>query len=83
MRMMHLFRLHDIIQSAKTKNIPHAIIIRKDVFGKYKLQKEFGCNYPLSREDALQIVVDYLPENSVVVSTTGKGFLVSYLNIEK
>ena len=65
-------QLHDIIQSAKTKNIPHAIIIRKDVFGKYKLQKEFGCNYPLSREDALQIVVDYLPENSVVVSTTGK-----------
>ena len=65
-------QFHDIIQSAKTKNIPHAIIIRKDVFGKYKLQKEFGCNYPLSREDALQIVVDYLPENSVVVSTTGK-----------
>lgn len=32
-------QLHDIIQSAKTKNIPHAIIIRKDVFGKYKLQK--------------------------------------------
>ena len=50
-------QLHDIIQSAKTKNIPHAIIIRKDVFGKYKLQKEFGWNYPLSREDALQIVV--------------------------
>ncbi len=51
-------------------------------FGKYKLQKEFGCNYPLSREDALQIVVDYLPENSVVVLLLA-SFLVSYLNIEK
>ena len=52
--------------------IPHAIIIRKNIFGKYKLLNEQKNDCPLSREEALKLVVDYLEATDLVVSTTGK-----------
>lgn len=67
-----LAQLHEIIVSAREKSIPHAIVIRKDTFGNYKLQNEQANTCPLSREDALKLVVDHLHETDVVVSTTGK-----------
>lgn len=51
---------------------PHAIVIRKNTFGKYKLQKEAVNKYPLSREEALKIVAGNLPSDSIIISTTGK-----------
>ncbi len=67
-----LSQVYDIIISAKKKSIPHAIVIRKDTFGKYKLENEPKNDYPVSREEALKLVVDRLTETDVVVSTTGK-----------
>lgn len=65
-----LRQIHDIIISAKDKSIPHAIIIRKNIFGKYKLLNEQKNDCPLSREEALKLVVDYLEATDLVVSTT-------------
>lgn len=67
-----LAQIHDVIIAAKTKSIPHAIVIRKDTFGKYKLQNECKNSYPVSREEALKLVVDHLQDTDIVVSTTGK-----------
>lgn len=67
-----LSQLCDVIVAAQTKSIPHAIVIRKDIFGKYELQNKCKNDYPASREKALQLVVDYLQEDDIVVSTTGK-----------
>lgn len=67
-----LAQIHDVVVSAKTKSIPHAIIIRKDTFGKYKLQQDLKNDYSLSREEALKLVVDHLQDTDIVVSTTGK-----------
>lgn len=67
-----LAQIHDVVVSAKTKSIPHAIVIRKDLFVKYKLQNESRNDYPISREEALKLVVDHLREDDIVVSTTGK-----------
>lgn len=67
-----LGQLHDIIKSACEKSIPHAIVVRKDTFGKYKLRNEQANDCPLSREEALKLVVDRLKETDIVVSTTGK-----------
>lgn len=67
-----LAQIHNVIASAKEKSIPHAIIIRKDTFGKYKLQHEAKNEYSLSREEALKLVVDNLDNTDIVVSTTGK-----------
>ncbi len=61
-----------VISSCKASSKPHAIVIRKGTFGKYKLQREARNDYPLSREEALKIVVSRLAEKDMAVSTTGK-----------
>lgn len=67
-----LEQTNTIITQARQTLKPHAIVIRKDVFDKYKLVNKPKNDYTLSREQALKIVVANLPENSIVVSTTGK-----------
>lgn len=61
-----------IVDDCRTLSKPHAIVIRKNTFGKYKLQKEAVNDYPLSREEALTRLVKAIDANSVIVSTTGK-----------
>lgn len=51
---------------------PHAVIIRKGTFGLYKLQTKIPNENPVCREDAMKIVVSSLPQDSIIVSTTGK-----------
>lgn len=51
---------------------PHAIVVRKNTFSKYKLMTKAVNDYPLSREEALKSLVNSMPGDSVVVSTTGK-----------
>ena len=50
---------------------PVALLVRKDAFEKYKLQKEAVTDYPLTREDAIKMLVDLLGPEDIVVSTTG------------
>lgn len=64
--------LKEFIEMCKRDSKPYAIIIKKDTFEKYKLQNETQNHYPLSREEALKLVVKNLPSDSVIVSTTGK-----------
>lgn len=61
-----------IVTDCKKTGKPQAIVIRKGTFGKYKLRKEAVNQYPLSREEALKIVVANMPDDAVCVSTTGK-----------
>jgi phosphonopyruvate decarboxylase len=74
-----------IIKSTKSKSIPHAIIIRKDTFRYYKLEKKPLNDYTVSREEALKFVVDSLQEKDITVSTTGKlsRELFEYREIKK
>ncbi len=67
-----LGQIENVVEQVKKEGIPHVLIIRKDVFGKYKLQKEIRNDYELSREEALKVVVDQLEEGNIIVSTTGK-----------
>ena len=48
-----------------------ALIVRKGTFEDYALQNQTISSLPLSREEAIKIVVDKLRENDIVVSTTG------------
>lgn len=61
-----------IIDSTYKHSIPHAIIIRKNTFGEYKLVKNKKNDYTLSREEALKLVVDSLQDGDITISTTGK-----------
>lgn len=61
-----------VVTDCKKTSKPHAIIIRKGTFGSYKLQTKVPNENPVCREVAMKCVVDALPENSIIVSTTGK-----------
>lgn len=64
--------VRSIVAECRKFSKPHAIVIRKDTFGKYKLRKEAVNDYPLSREEALTRLVEAIGTDGVVVSTTGK-----------
>lgn len=49
----------------------YALIVRKGTFEDYVLQNQSISSLPLSREEAIKIVVDKLRKDDIVVSTTG------------
>lgn len=51
---------------------PVALIVRKDTFSSYQMQKSVRFHSELSREDAIKSVVNNLAGSDIVVSTTGK-----------
>ena len=65
----------DILKQAVTsmmKNMsPIALLVRKGTFEQYKPQPSFHLNYPMSREQAIQNIVDALADSDIIVSTTG------------
>ena len=61
-----------MVEKALTRKAPVALVIRKGTFGAYKLQNTIANDNPLSREEAMKLVVDHLHESDMVVSTTGK-----------
>lgn len=64
--------VRDIVAACRKESRPHAIVIRKDTFAPYKLRNRAVNDYPLSREEALQLVAGLLPADAIIVSTTGK-----------
>jgi phosphonopyruvate decarboxylase len=55
---------------AREKMSPVVIVVQKSSFEKFTLQRPL-CDLELSREDAVIAVAEILPEDSVVVCTTG------------
>ncbi len=65
-------QLSEISLSAQKNQKPHAIIVQKNTFSQYKSASIREEKYSLSRERALEIVLDSIEKNSAIVSTTGK-----------
>lgn len=59
------------LKAISETNGVYALIVRKGTFDEYVLQKQTLSYLPLSREEAIKIVVDKLREDDIVVSTTG------------
>lgn len=49
----------------------YALVIEKDTFDAYTLQNKVDSGLTLAREEAIETVVEKLPANAAVVSTTG------------
>ncbi len=64
--------VESIIANCKKTLKPHAIVIKKGTFGPYKLQKKVLNENPVCREDAMKCIIDNIPSDSIIVSTTGK-----------
>lgn len=61
-----------IVEECRKTSKPHAIVIKKGTFGPYKLQTKVANTNPLCREEALKCVACNIPDDSIIVSTTGK-----------
>lgn len=61
-----------LVDKAMERKAPVALVIRKGTFGPYKLKNTIANDNPLSREEAMKLVVDHLQTDDMVVSTTGK-----------
>jgi len=55
----------------KENNEPYALVIKKDTFDEYKLKNNTVFDFEMTREEAIEIVVSKMKENSATVSTTG------------
>ena len=60
-----------MVEKAKTESRPVALVVRKGLFAEYKLQNKEEDISTLRREAAIEGVLRALPDDAVVVSTTG------------
>ena len=60
------------IKSAKEKNEPYAILVRKGTFKPYSLKTKTKTNFDLNREQAIIKTTEFLSDSDIVVATTGK-----------
>ncbi|MDP3744460.1 MAG: phosphonopyruvate decarboxylase [Methylotenera sp.] len=63
--------LKDLVQLALTRQAPVALLVRKQTFSPFKFEGKAETPSLLSREQAIQLLVQNLPENTAIVSTTG------------
>jgi phosphonopyruvate decarboxylase len=61
----------NMVERAKAESRPVAFIVRKGLFAEYKLENKKPDIAALPREQAIEGVLRALPEDAVVVSTTG------------
>ena len=63
--------VREMVKRAKAESRPVALIVRKGLFAEYKLQNKVADISALRREDEIEAILKALPEDAVVVSTTG------------
>jgi phosphonopyruvate decarboxylase len=62
-----------LIDKAKSDSCPVAIVVKSGTFEKYKqLNKINLVNFKLSREEAIETILDNIESSYLVISTTGK-----------
>lgn len=52
-------------------NEPYAVVVKKNAFKEYKLKNNLYNDFEMSREEAIETVLDSMDDSSVIVSTTG------------
>lgn len=59
------------INHMKKTQSPVALLVRKGTFEKYDLKQDSPAKFKISREQAIENIVEHLDESDLVVSTTG------------
>lgn len=63
--------LVETLTQAAVRSGPVAIVVRKGTFSPFKYESREPQNFPLLREEAIEIIVDSLDRDTPIVSTTG------------
>ena len=66
-------RIQWAVRLARTRKGPVAVIAGKGVFAGGKKTSVLSGRYPMSREEAIEIILDTLPEHTIYVATTGRA----------
>ena len=66
-------QVEKLVRIMKKESKPVALLVQKGTFEGYKLEKKEADSCNLSREEAIQVIVDAASNNDVFVSTTGKA----------
>jgi phosphonopyruvate decarboxylase len=62
---------HDAVATVMEKSAPFVLVAREKTFKEYGLHVEQEAGCPLSREDALRVVLEAMADDAALVSTTG------------
>ncbi|WP_160687366.1 phosphonopyruvate decarboxylase [Clostridium sp. C2-6-12] len=55
----------------KVNNEPYALVVKKDTFEEYKLKNNIVNNFEMTREEAIETIINNMSGEEVIVSTTG------------
>ena len=55
-----------------TASRPSALLVEKDTFADYKLEINDKNQHPLSREEAIEVILNNLNDSDVIVAGIGK-----------
>jgi len=64
--------LDELLDIAKRRSSPVALIARRRSFSRYDLKSQTGQPLLITREQAITVAVDHLDDRDIVISTTGK-----------
>jgi phosphonopyruvate decarboxylase len=65
------FKIKKAYDYMKENTEPYALVIKKNTFNGYKLKNNISFEFDMTREEAIEIVMSKMKENSAIVSTTG------------
>lgn len=68
---MAVAQIDKALHSIHETGDPYALLVEKDTFDSYTLQKVVKNSYELGREEAVKAVAASIPDDAVIVSTTG------------
>ena len=64
-------QLNRVFEDLRTNREPFALVVKKNTFEPYALEKKVSSGWTLPRERALQLLTSQLGKDDVIVSTTG------------
>jgi len=67
----YINQIDECYRYMKEEGKPIALVVRKNTFTPYKKGKNVN-NYTITREEALETIIDNITDNDFIVSTTGK-----------
>ena len=65
-------QINDLSMKAMRENRPKAFLVIENTFKDYKYDSKITTNSTMTREEALEVVLENINENAYVFSTTGK-----------
>lgn len=63
----------DAVKYCAEKRVPYALIAPKGVMAASEKANNVDATYPMSREEAIEVILDHMPKNTIYSATTGRA----------